>query len=192
MRRATFLTIAIPSVALAQSVAIDPLSESLAVTTTQVAAGMTRAFEALDPTARRWLLPAFVGWIEALRDAAIARGVEEIPPAIRRALTGFVPLEILDETRWRIDDDALSTQHALFQMAETPAMTLDHVVVFANATDATDPALWAHELFHVMQYREWGVEGFAERYLANYGAVEFDAAEFRWAWMKANGRVPQP
>jgi hypothetical protein len=43
-----------------------------------------------------------------------------------------------------------------------------------------------------MQYRDWGVDGFAARYLADYEAVEHDAAEFRWQWMRATGRVPTP
>jgi hypothetical protein len=26
---------------------------------------------------------------------------------------------------------------------------------------------WAHELWHVMQYKRWGVDGFVRRYLGN-------------------------
>ncbi|MNE84736.1 hypothetical protein D3C80_1816710 [compost metagenome] len=33
-------------------------------------------------------------------------------------------------------------------------------------------ALWAHELKHVQQYQELGVEEFARRYTRNYEALE--------------------
>ncbi|HEY5566611.1 MAG TPA: DUF4157 domain-containing protein [Gammaproteobacteria bacterium] len=143
--------------------------------------------------AEAWSAPVLSLWIASSRDAALARGVDVIPPDIRAALAGFVPDDILDRVRWRVDDSALSVQQSLFRLGYTPAMTLDYVIVFATSADAlTDAALWAHELFHVRQYRDWGVDGFAARYLEDYAAVEHDAAEFRWQWMKATGRVPAP
>jgi hypothetical protein len=41
-----------------------------------------------------------------------------------------------------------------------------------------------------MQFAEWGVTGFATRYLRDYEAVEFEAEEFRWQFMKQAGLVP--
>jgi hypothetical protein len=143
--------------------------------------------------AETWSAPVLSLWIVSSRDAALARGVEEIPSDIREALTGFVPDDILDRVRWRVDDSALSVQQSLFRLGYTPAVTLDYVIIFATSADAlTDPALWAHELFHVRQYQDWGVDGFAARYVEDYAAVEHDAAEFRWQWMKATGRIPAP
>ena len=148
---------------------------------------------ALDPALRRALAPVLSQWIASTRDAILELGAEEIPREIRDALTGFVPDDVLDEVRWRADEGVLSVQQSLFRLGYTPAVTLDHVVVFATSAHALDdPALWAHELYHVMQYREWGVEGFAARYLEDYAAVEHEAAEFRWRWMQATGRVPAP
>lgn len=190
--KAQVLSIVVSSVVLAQLTSADTAPEPLATAGAAAVAGMSRVFDALDPAARKLLAPALVSSITGLRDGAIERGVDEIPAAIRRALSGYVPLDVLENARWRIDDSAVPAQQALLRMAGTPAMTLDHVVVFADTEGASDPALWAHELFHVMQYRDWGVEGFVERYLADYSAVEHDAAEFRWQWMKANGRVPSP
>ncbi len=70
-------------------------------------------------------------------------------------------------------------------------MTLDDVVVFRESSVALeDPKLWAHELKHVMQFAEWGVQGFALRYLEDYEAVEAAAAEFRWQFMKRAGLIP--
>jgi hypothetical protein len=138
------------------------------------------------------LAPALGEWIVIERDAALERGVEPIPPEVREALTGYVAEDVLDIARWRVDDTASSGYPTLFRLGATPAVTLDYVVVFASAEDAADATLWAHELYHVGQYRDWGIDGFAERYLADYEAVEHDAWEFRWQWMKATGRVPPP
>jgi hypothetical protein len=138
------------------------------------------------------LAPSLGQWIIVERDAALKRGVEPIPPEIREVLTGFVAEKILDVARFRVDDSAYSMYPAFFRLGGTPAVTLDYVVIFDSAEHAADPSLWAHELYHVGQYRDWGIDGFAERYLADYEAVEHDAAEFRWQWMKATGRVPPP
>jgi hypothetical protein len=74
-----------------------------------------------------------------------------------------------------------------------PAVTLDDVIVFQERSAALeDPKLWAHELKHVMQFAEWGVDGFALRYLNDYEAVEHEAAEFRWQFMKERGLIPEP
>jgi hypothetical protein len=37
--------------------------------------------------------------------------------------------------------------------------------------------LWAHELAHVQQYRKWGIDGFARRYIQDYLAVEQEAED---------------
>jgi hypothetical protein len=41
-----------------------------------------------------------------------------------------------------------------------------------------------------MQFEEWGIEGFATRYLADSTAVEDVATEYRWQFMKLKGLVP--
>jgi hypothetical protein len=162
----------------------------LALALTATAASQPSETQAL---VEAWSAPVLELWIASSRDAALARGVEKIPSDIRAAVNGFVADDILDRVRWRVDDSVLSVQQSLFRLGYTPAVTLDYVIIFATAADAlTDPALWAHELFHVRQYRDWGVDGFAARYIEDYAAVEHDAAEFRWQWMKATGRVPAP
>jgi len=138
------------------------------------------------------LAPALSEWILAERNAAVERGVAPIPPEVREALTGFVADELLDSVRWRVDGHAMSLYPVFFTMGATPAVTLDYVVIFAAAEHAADPTLWAHEIYHVGQYRDWGIDGFADRYLRDREAVEHDAAEFRWQWMKATGRTPIP
>lgn len=147
---------------------------------------------ALHPAMQRMLAPAVSAWIVSARDAAIRAGVEAIPPEVRDALRGYVPDEVLDDVRWRIDDSVISVERGMFAAVDARAITLDRVVLFATAAEAANPKLWAHEIYHVLQYRDWGVDGFVERYLEDHRAVEREAKEFRWQWMKATGRVPPP
>jgi hypothetical protein len=138
------------------------------------------------------LAPLLAAWIAAARDAAKAQGVEPIPAPIRAALRGYVPEETLERVRWRQGGSELSMPQNVIRFGHVPAMTLDDVVVFQDRRAALeDPKLWAHELKHVMQFAEWGVDGFAARYLRDYEAVEHDAAEFRWQFMKETGRIPE-
>ncbi len=142
--------------------------------------------DSLDPAVARAAAPALAEWIRRSRSAAIAAGTAPIPDAVREALAGYVPGHILDSVRWcSACGDALSLQHSALRLGRVPAVTLDDVIVFAPAAaDVDDPALWAHELRHVMQYADWGVDGFAQRYLEDHGAIELEAANFRWQWMK--------
>jgi len=138
------------------------------------------------------LAPLLVRFIESSRDSALEQGVEKIPQSIRASLGGYVPDATLERVRWRAGGGDLLSQSAFF-LKDAQAITLDYVVVFANENEArNDPKLWAHELRHVMQFEEWGVEGFATRYLADSNAVEDVASEYRWEFMKLRGLVPAP
>jgi hypothetical protein len=138
-------------------------------------------------------LPLLAAAIAESRDAAVREGVETIPRSIRAALRGYVPDAVLDRARWRVGGGGwLSLQRSLIGFGYSPAVTMDHAIVFETAADARDPKLWAHELRHVEQFMLWGIEGFAARYIANFNALENDAAEYRWTWMRQTGRVPPP
>lgn len=138
--------------------------------------------------------PLLVRWIASSRDAALAQGVERIPKSIRASLEGYVPDSTLERVRWRAGGGGdFSLQQNAFFFRDAEAVTLDYVIVFANENEArNDPKLWAHELRHVMQFEEWGIEGFATRYLADSAAVEDVASEYRWQFMKLRGLVPAP
>ncbi|MDT4875752.1 hypothetical protein FQZ97_1111450 [compost metagenome] len=61
---------------------------------------------------------------------------------------------------------------------DVKAVTLVDVILFRDREGALhDVALWAHELKHVQQFREWGVEGFAARYAEDPDSVEAPAYE---------------
>jgi hypothetical protein len=145
----------------------------------------------LSPLVIDSLAPLLASWIAAARDATKAEGVEPIPSTIRAALTGYVPEETLDRVTWRHGGSALSLPQNIIQFGDLDAMTLDDVIVFRDRSAALeDPKLWAHELKHVMQFTAWSVDGFATRYLRDYEAVESEAVEFRWQFMKQAGLVP--
>jgi len=182
--------LALVGVVLAQEASRQAAVDTLAVLGIGVAAVLESGADGLEPGSREQLVPTVAAWVVSFRDDAIALGAERVPPEIRDALLGHVPGEILDRVRWRIDSELAITGQNLLQLGGVRAVTLDHVIVFADADEAADATLWAHELYHVMQYAEWGIDGFVDRYLADRSAVEHEAWEFRWAWMKATGRVP--
>jgi hypothetical protein len=137
------------------------------------------------------LAPLLASWIESERDAAKAQGVEPIPPQIRAALEGYVPEPVLDRVRWREGASETSLPQNMIRFGHANAVTLDDVIVFEEGTTALeDPRFWAHEIKHVMQFEEWGIEGFAARYLSDSQAVENEATEYRWQFMKHAGLIP--
>ena len=126
--------------------------------------------------------------------AALEQGVAKIPSSIEASLAGYVPDATLRRVRWRAGGMwNLSLPQSAFAFRDAQAVTLDYVIVFADEDEALhDPKLWAHELKHVMQFEEWGVAGFATRYVSDNVAVESEATEYRWQFMKLRGLVPPP
>ena len=123
--------------------------------------------------------PVLAGWIQGSRNSAIGTA-QPIPPNIRSALTGYVEPDILNRVRFKVGDNGVLNLAGLtiaygdrFGQAQAQAVTLIDVVVFRNQSDAFGNAeLWAHELHHVQQFRDWGVMDFGIRYARNSDAVE--------------------
>lgn len=109
------------------------------------------------------------------RDAARV-DAKPIPDNIRAGLKDFFPGEMLDEVRYKVGD---TTPAGLAGFAmrngNAIAVTLVDTIVFRDEADVKNLALWAHELHHVEQYREWGVGGFAARYAFGWETVEAEA-----------------
>ncbi|MGH8461136.1 MAG: eCIS core domain-containing protein [Stenotrophobium sp.] len=123
------------------------------------------------------------------RAEAVRAGVQPIPPEVRRQLAGFIPDSILNLARYRVESGgSMTLQAGAIQYGDARAITLVDVVVLKNQFDVlNNPTLWAHELTHVEQYQQWGVQGFAQRYLQNYEAVEkvaYDSATRYADWLK--------
>ena len=106
-------------------------------------------------------------WILASRNAALSAGVSPMPEHIRTQLAHLYPVSLLDSVRYKTGSGFLGTlQFLRDEMDESGAITLKEVIVFRNASDATcNVRLWAHELEHVRQYGNLGVDGFAQAYV---------------------------
>jgi hypothetical protein len=107
----------------------------------------------------------------------LAAGTRPVPRQVVEGLSGYFPPELLREVRYRSGGNTeMSLPGLAFQYGDAAAITMIDVVVFQSEADAqSDLKLWAHELTHVMQYRRWGVDGFAARYVADGNAVEREA-----------------
>jgi Domain of unknown function (DUF4157) len=94
-------------------------------------------------------------WIVASRNTALS-GAMPIPPEIRQALTGYASEDSMNRVRYKIGDNGFANlAHVLEQGGFASAVTLIDVVIFRGPTEASDPSIWAHELTHVDQYRDW-------------------------------------
>jgi hypothetical protein len=121
------------------------------------------------------------------RDAARADS-RPIPDEIRNALVPFYPEELLKDVRYSIGDTSPGGVAGFaIRNGNAAAVTLIDTVVFSEEGHVRNLALWAHEIHHVQQYKDWGVAGFATRYAFNWQDVEAEAtarAHSFVAWYK--------
>jgi hypothetical protein len=107
------------------------------------------------------------------RRSALAANAQPIPPAIRELLEGHFPDDVLDDVRWTLGGRRVDLGSVLSRWAlNEGAVTMDDVVVFSREKGTRSLALWAHELTHVVQYRELGVRNFARLYTTNWRLLE--------------------
>ncbi|PJI47243.1 MAG: hypothetical protein CTR55_20030 [Pseudomonas sp.] len=130
---------------------------------------------------RKMAAQALGVWLQQSRDQAEQGGTEPIPLEIRAQLQPYFSDEVLMTARYSTGAlDELNAAQTIMQNPDTEAVTLVDVIVFRREVDAQkDVALWAHELWHVKQYQEWGVQGFATRYSEDFDAVEAPAYEMQ-------------
>ena len=115
--------------------------------------------------------------IRESRRQALGRGADPIPPRIRAALEPYFTTQILDKARWTmaggISLDGMMKQWFYLD----GAVTFGEVIAFSDATDAQeDVELWAHELTHVNQYEELGIEAFSSQYVRDFSNMESQAS----------------
>lgn len=104
------------------------------------------------------------------RNAVIAGNGKPIPEDIKVFLRRWYPDDLIDSVRYTSNWGPLRSTLQAAQMTfnrKTGAIALINAVVFRDEELASSPALWAHELFHVQQYRAWGVFGFAKQWVDN-------------------------
>lgn len=149
---------------------------ALALSLLLLAAALPAIRERAVATAAGAAAPALAGWLAASARDAEAQGVAPVPDHVREALSGFVEDGALDRVRYRVGGGgARSVQDYAFLHPQTRAVALDGVIVFRDAENAAKPRYWVHEIAHLEQIRRWGLQGFAERYLHDAGAVEAEA-----------------
>lgn len=121
--------------------------------------------------------PALALWLTQARAEAAIAGIQPIPPHIREQLLRWYDPGVLDTARYKVSDSSqFNAATAMLQNPDVGAVTLIDIILFRDAQTAEENiALWAHELKHVQQYQEWGVEGFAQRYTQDFNAVEAPA-----------------
>jgi hypothetical protein len=110
------------------------------------------------------------------RMRARAAATFPIPPLLRERLAPYFPAAMLEKVRYSLAGRRVSLGSALASWhLKEGAVTLDDTVVFTNARAAADLRLWAHELTHVQQYDELGVDGFGRLYAFDWQLVEREA-----------------
>ena len=100
-----------------------------------------------------------------------------IPDAVKKELMPFYSEETLKDVRYTIGD---TSQAGLAGFAirngNAAAVTLIDTVVFKDEKYVSSLALWAHELHHVEQYKDWGLSSFAANYAFGWKEVEAEAS----------------
>lgn len=130
------------------------------------------------------LNPAGSALATAIRHAAAqARwGAQPIPDDVKASLAPYIPNYILNKAVWTVFDGnriTLDTQLLRACWDTVAAITVDNVIVFKNPPSRDRIDLWAHELVHVMQYDNMGVEGFANVYSYDWNSLENPAYELQ-------------
>ena len=114
-------------------------------------------------------------WIIESRNDSRSSRTSGIPRRVRLALGSAYPPYVYDQVRYKIGEPGEWNLAKLALGYGAHGITLFDTIIFADQEGARSLELWAHELKHVQQYREWGVQGFAQRYIYNYISVEEEA-----------------
>lgn len=127
----------------------------------------------LKPGTEAWAQqygPIIATWLQASRETAYSAS-QPIPAHVRAQLSGFVPDDVLNRARYKVDDNGVLNAAAdiLRINGDIAAVTLVDVIVFRNGSDAQSKyKLWAHELKHVRQFMDWGTLDFGIHSARNY------------------------
>lgn len=99
-----------------------------------------------------------------------------VPEEVIRALSPFYSRETFEGVRYAVGDIS-PTGLAGFAIrnGNAAAVTLVDTIVFKDDDYVKNIALWAHEMHHIEQYKEWGLSGFATRYAFGWTEVEESA-----------------
>jgi hypothetical protein len=189
----TTLAIA-PTLAWSYDINFGPLGHGWDICGGGVIASLPVIGHALSEVQAQAAGAALEQWIIASHNSAL-NGAMPIPYEIRQKLTGYVSEDSINRVRYKIGDNSFAyLAHAIEQGGFAAAVTLIDVVVFRGPTEANNPSIWAHELTHVDQYRDWGVHRFAIQYARDYKRVENPAyakGNGYWAWAQQQRGITQ-
>lgn len=114
--------------------------------------------------------------LQRSRDTVRANSMP-IPEEVKKGLIPFYPEELLKDVRYAIGDVSPSGVAGFaIRNGNAAAVTLIDTVVFKDQSYVGSLGLWAHEIHHVQQYKDWGVSGFAARYAFGWAEVEAEAS----------------
>lgn len=125
-------------------------------------------------------VPLLENWLYQSRDGALFNEnneIKPIPEKIKFALRGTYDDEILDNVRYTVGNNgALNLSNLSLHYGHAKAITLIDTIVFKDKEDAENNILlWTHELKHIEQFKKWGVDEFALRYIQDWQSVEDEA-----------------
>lgn len=118
-------------------------------------------------------------WIEQSRNSARSSSMA-VPPTIRNFLSRHFSSIDLDRARFKVGDNGIlnAAANIMNLNGDVQAVTLDDTIIFRSFQNSNDPILWAHEMVHVRQFRQWGRRDFSIRYTRDSGAIEREAYDF--------------
>lgn len=98
------------------------------------------------------------------RNTALKKGVYPIPEEIKAELLMYFDESLLNSVRYTVGSSIFSgvTQGLALKVGAN-AITLGNVIAFkrTGANGSENSAIWAHEMIHVRQYKEYGLSKFA-------------------------------
>ncbi len=104
-----------------------------------------------------------------------------LPEHIKSALSNYIPAAILNKARYTTGNVQITLPNFIgqgqkFMGNDGYAVTVMDVIVFNSNPNSSSLNHWAHEIFHIMQYEQMGVEQFAFNYMRDLGrSFENDA-----------------
>lgn len=147
-----------------------------------------------DLVARQVGGAALAQTIRQSRSQALLEKTYPVPQAIRDELEPHFPTVDFEKLKWKPANGRLSLGTALTQWyLQEGAIALADLIIFTAASTAENRPLWAHELTHVVQYQELGIDGFARTYVLDHAKLELQAQQNAFAVMtEVNTRASGP
>ena len=122
----------------------------------------------------------------AIRDIRknILEDAQPIPDDLQKLYALIIPKIVLQNARYVVGDLKILLPSSVLpskqMFGKDFATTIGNIIVFSREPDLNDPAdmdWWTHQLHHVYQYKNWGIDLFAYRYLKHASRVEWEAKQ---------------